>query len=76
MTPSDLANDYRQRLQARRALLLAQIAAQRGGQRSRADVERRLQHHRLPGVQRRDPPYAPIAPTNVQYDAVEGLHLV
>lgn len=38
MAQTDFTNHYRQRLQARRTQLLDQIAAQRGGQRSRADV--------------------------------------
>lgn len=38
MTQPDISNDYRQRLLAKRAELLAQISAQRGGVRSRADV--------------------------------------
>ena len=38
MTQPDISNDYRQRLIDKRAELFAQISAQRGGVRSRADV--------------------------------------
>ena len=38
MTQPDLTNDYRQRLLAKRAELLAQISAQRGGVRNRTEV--------------------------------------